>query len=836
MDVVSIDAGKAFMEAIEHAIDDSDVVLIVIGPGWESATDQRGDARLWDPADPVRAEIETALAADVRTIPVVVGGATMPTLDSVPESLRPLVGINAVELLDRRWAGDVADLVDVMHRRAVGRPSAGSLPSSVSSLIGRRELIEEVSSTLLDRRLLTLTGAGGSGKTRVALEVATRWRDDGRYAWFVGLAGARDATNTTDAVLTALGVTARGDEGLDAAVRSLRLHPGLLVVDNCEHVIEGVADLITRLVTGAPDVRVIATSREPLGLEGEWIALVPPLGLPSHSLSFDEASANESVRLFVDRASAAPGFSLTQGNLGAVVDICGRVDGLPLGIELAAARARSMSVHEIAAHLSQRHDLLSGGRGRGHHATMAAAIDWSVDLLTPEDRTLFERLAVFVAPFPIEGAESVGKGSGGGTMDVARGVASLVDKSLLTMESREIGTVYRYLEPVRQRAEVLLELDDEQLDVGEAHAAWVADLTERGEVGFRGPDQPVWMARLTASMPDIRKALAWLPATGGHSVYRTRIAGDIWWLTANLDADEWGPLPARVLETAVREDPSWPLLVAAAAIQAMFALELRNAEELALRALRSCPRSSLAAMVASTTIGSVQRERGEFEAALARHREDERLAHEALEPWWEARARYSGGLVHMMKGDPAPAREDLLVAMRGFAKLGEPSSVLDCCAALYGLAHLEGDEAAAVAAIESMDPWVEGALPESAAFATIARAELDLRRGEVTSALSGALTAVEQSMLLGTANDVSMNALEVVAACLAVEGRLELAVELVAAGESFLPMDKRFGSDVRRADREGLLVDARIALGPEAFTRAWRAGASARFEDLLATI
>lgn len=827
IDVASIDAGRDFAQAIEQAIEASDVTLVVIGPSWAGAADGQGNLRLWDPADPVRVEVETALSCGTRTIPVLVGGSSMPGAASVPDAVRPLIRLNAVELLDRRWADDVAGLVDLMERRG-GGPAIGWLPASISSFVGREGLIADAMETLAATRLLTLIGPGGVGKTRLSLEMATAWRGDERPAWFAALTPVRHAGGVVEVVLTALRIGARGEEGVDAAVRLLRLHPGLLVVDNCEHVLDDAAGLIAALIAGAPDLRVIATSREPLGLEGERTIAVPPLSLPNAGTRADEASTHEAIGMFVDRAAAAGEFTLTEENVGSVAEICRQVAGLPLGIELAAALVRSLSPEDIAARLSAHQELLSG-KQRGHHATITSAIDWSVDLLEPSERRLFERLAVFEAPFPLEAVEAVAEAPG-----AVRDVAALVDKSLLVMERAGAGTVYRYLEPIRLRAAELLASGGEQASAERAHAWWIADLAERAEGRIRGPEQATWVARLVASFPDVRKALAFEPA-GGRD-HRVAIVGNLWWQSAFLDTMEWSTVTGRLMSSADPDDPGRPLLIAAAAIQHLFTMSLTRAEELGREVLSVAPRSSLAGMIASTTIGSVQRERGEYAAALARHAEDVTIARDASQSWWEMRARYSCGLVLMASGDPTSARRDLEKACRLAERLEDPSSVIDCLRTLYDLALLDGSVAGAESAIERTGPWVDDAAPEEKAWVPLSRAEVALSRGSVEAALEFAMLAVERSMLLGHATDTTAIALEIVAACLARMHRHDEAVRLVAAAESFLPLHRRFFLESPGFDRERLLVDLRIAIGPAAFAAAWKAGSLTRFEDLLATL
>jgi predicted ATPase/DNA-binding SARP family transcriptional activator len=339
-----------------------------------------------------------------------------------------------------------------------------NLPAPLTELVGRAEAVTDVRRLLGPGRLVTLTGSGGVGKTRLAVETATQLVDrfpDG--VWLVELAGLgrpgeQDATGSlAEVVMTALGMREDAPPGppgsapmgltkrLASALRSQRL---LLVLDNCEHVVEPVAELAAALLRTAPELRILATSREPLGLIGEVVFVVPPL---------EQSSA---VRLFVARAAAAPGFTAASGDAGAVAALCRRLDGIPLALELAASRVRALSVQELVARLDDRFRLLAAGP-RGvlpRQRTLRATIDWSWDLLTEPERMVLRRLAVHADGFALQAAESVCAGDGVRAEEVLALLVRLVDRSLVTMASDEGGTRYRLLESV---ADYCLERLDE---------------------------------------------------------------------------------------------------------------------------------------------------------------------------------------------------------------------------------------------------------------------------------------------------------------------------------------------------------------------------------------
>ena len=330
----------------------------------------------------------------------------------------------------------------------------GNLPAETTSFIGRRRELAELRKKLAATRLVSLLGPGGVGKTRLALRAASELgRNFSGGAWLVELADVRDPALVGNAVMAALDLRDQAaTEPSTLLLAYLRDKDLLLVVDNCEHLLAAAAKLVSEVLTHAPGVRVIATSREPLSVQGEHVVPVPPLGLASVHANepLPQLRQNEAVMLFVERADAASGaFELTAANQGAVADICRRLDGLPLAIELAAVRTRVLSVEQILERLSDRFGLLSGS-GRAalpRHQTLQTAIDWSHHLLTLEEQVLFRRLCVFAGRFEIEDAEATA-----GPGEVLDQLSSLVDKSLVIKEDASGTAVYRLHETLREYA------------------------------------------------------------------------------------------------------------------------------------------------------------------------------------------------------------------------------------------------------------------------------------------------------------------------------------------------------------------------------------------------
>jgi predicted ATPase/DNA-binding CsgD family transcriptional regulator len=339
----------------------------------------------------------------------------------------------------------------------------------MTSFVGRRGELAEVTSKLTEARLVSLVGPGGVGKTRLAIRAAAGLaRGFPGGAWLVELADIREPALVGNAVVAALDLRDHATDGPQALLRSyLRDKRLLLVVDNCEHLLDGAGRLLAAVLKAAPGVRVIATSREPLSVPGEHVVPVPPLGLPpaDPSLPLARLRQNEAITLFAERAVAGSGrFELTGANRAAVVDLCRRLDGLPLAIELAAVRTRVLTAHQILDRLTDRFGLLTGG-GRAalpRHQTLRTTIDWSHDLLTREERTLLRRLFVFAGKFTIEAVESVC------TVDNALDVlSSLVDKSLVLKEDVKEVACYRLHETMREFAGL------KAREAGEQHAVEV---------------------------------------------------------------------------------------------------------------------------------------------------------------------------------------------------------------------------------------------------------------------------------------------------------------------------------------------------------------------------
>jgi non-specific serine/threonine protein kinase len=398
----------------------------------------------------------------------------------------------------------------------------------LSAFVGRAAELERIRSLLQGTRLLTLTGAGGSGKTRLALETVTGGRAGHDVAW-VELSSLEDPALLPQHVAESAGFpdevpTAR------ALAQLLHGHPRLLVLDNCEHLVDACADLATSLLQACPDLKILATSREALGVRGERAWLVPPLALPDPEAGEDGIRASEAVRLFVDRArDVAPDFTLGPGNAPTVAAICHALDGIPLAIELAAARVRVLSVGQILERLGASLDLLAAGSRTTlpRHRTLRAALDWSYDLLDDDRRILLHRMSVFRGGATLDAVESICAEGEDARIGMLDALASLVDRSLVVVREQNGEARYRLLETVRQYAVERLGVSGGEDDIRRRHAAYFSSLAAEAEPHLTLPSRPGWLARLLAELDNLREALAWTRhrAPADHVV----LVGRLWW-------------------------------------------------------------------------------------------------------------------------------------------------------------------------------------------------------------------------------------------------------------------------------------------------------------------
>jgi predicted ATPase/class 3 adenylate cyclase len=416
-----------------------------------------------------------------------------------------------------------------------------NLPQQTTSFVGRERELREISERLREVRLLTLVGTGGLGKTRLSLQVAADVLDafpDG--AWFIELAAISDESRVVQAVATALGV--KEEPGLslvDSLIRFLSSRHLLLILDNCEHLVRACAELCKRILQSTPDVRVLASSREALRVGGEVTYAVHPLSVPDPARQWTQASLAqfEAARLFVSRVTAAqPAFAFDDDNAPAIAEICHRLDGIPLALELAAARARSLPVKTIAGRLSDRFRLLSRGDQTAlpRQQTLRALIDWSHDLLSEPERILFRRLGVFAGGWTLEAAEAV---CGGAPLDAEQVIdllTLLVEKSLVAIDP--LSGHYRFLDTIAQYARERLQDGGDNDAVRSRHLDHYLALAEKARPEFSGPHQAEWLARFDLESDNVSQAHAWCAHAddGARKDLRLVYGARIYWFTRGM--------------------------------------------------------------------------------------------------------------------------------------------------------------------------------------------------------------------------------------------------------------------------------------------------------------
>ncbi len=511
----------------------------------------------------------------------------------------------------------------------------GNLPGELSSFIGRRREMAEVERRLAEYRLLTLTGPGGSGKTRLAMEVGRAVQPgypDG--VWLVELAALGEGELVAQTVATALGVSERANEAIGASlIANLRSRRLLLLLDNCEHLVEACAHLAELLLSSCPDIHILATSREPLAVPGEGVWPVPPLSLPaaqpwrgpeSGPATLDSYRQSEAVQLFEARARAAlPSFELTTENGPWTAEVCRRLDGLPLALELAAAHVRAYPVRTIAEHLDDRLQLFKA-RARTalpRHQTLEAALDWSYALLSDAEQHVLQQLSVFAGGWTLDAAEAVCV-LDAADADVIQLLSNLIDKSLVVVDHAGGGRRYHFLETIRQYARRKLAAAGQAGPTRDRHLVYFVRWAESSGPFLVGPEQSRWVAEFELDHDNLRAALDWCGVGPGKEELGLRLAaacGDFWNLRGHLA--EGRERLAAVLAAAGPEmrtkERAWALIWAAhlAYLQSDFTATEALAHE-ALTIYRGLgPAGRVGVALALDWLGEVATEVGDYENA-----------------------------------------------------------------------------------------------------------------------------------------------------------------------------------------------------------------------------
>ncbi|MFC9360270.1 protein kinase [Rhodococcus sp. NPDC057014] len=533
--------------------------------------------------------------------------------------------------------------------------ATGSLPLELTSFVGRRHELTEAKNLLAGSRLVTLTGIGGVGKTRLAMRVAAavqRDYDDG--ARLIELGELRDGSSLVDALAAAVGVRDHSTRPLrEVLIEFLTSRELLLVLDNCEQMVDAVAELAGLLLRACPRVRILATSREPLVIGGEAVLRVPPLGVPDpeRTPSVRGLPKYDAVTLFADRAAAAvPGFVLTEANAAAVAGICHRLDGLPLPIELAAARLRAMSPEQILQRLTDRYALLSrGSRGAPtRQQTLRLSVDWSFELCTAREQLVWGRLAVFAGSFELDAAEQV-CGDGLGPDGLLDTLTSLADKSILIREEHGPVVRFRMLETLREYGYEKLEQTGETVTLRRRHRDWYEALAVDADAEWISARQLDWIARLKREQPNLREALEFSVDDDPAAGLRTATALFLFWSSQGTynEGRRW-------LEQLLARQSGPPTLEWAKAIYC------------------------------ASVMANVQ---GDLETGAALVAEGRTLAAQTTDPMMRAFVSFADGMLALLGGDPVRARAHLEPALAEFSERGERTLEV---AALYPLGTAYG--------------------------------------------------------------------------------------------------------------------------------------------------
>jgi predicted ATPase/DNA-binding XRE family transcriptional regulator len=728
-------------------------------------------------------------------------------------------------------------------------PGLPRLPAPLTSFVGRQHELAEVRALLSRRdapvRLLTLTGPGGSGKTRLALEAAAPLADHfpAGIGW-VELGILAEDELVPQAVAAALGVKETPPTPIEVTLAAhLKPHRTLIVLDNCEHLVQACAELAASLLRQCPGLQILATSRAALQILGEVTVNVPPLALPQVEDVQDPRHLQEieSVRLLVERAQAVRSdFALTQANSAAVVEICRRLDGIPLALELAATRLRALTPEQLAARLDDRFRLLTGGSRTAlpRQQTLRALIGWSHDLLSGTEQTLFRRLAVFAGGCTLEAAEAVCSFGVLAWSDVLDLLTSLVDKSLLTLREEEDGMRYVFLETIREYALEQLALAGETQTLHVRHFDFYLGLAEvGGEIIFAGREQPSWLRRLQRDQDNLRAALDW--SLDAAPVQAVQLAGALWsfWNESDqiMEGHTW---LQRALDAGGGAAPVARRARGVSGLATMFYRrnEFGRAAELHREALDLFRQAgdwrgeavSLNNLAAQLTL------QGDYETPVA-------LFHECLaiaQPQDDFHVLYMAncnlGLNHLYSGRLDIAEPTLLVALAAARRTENPMSVGTILHNLGELALRRGDEQAAYERFQESEEQLRP-LNSNLGIGVNAwgRGVARYRQGQFSAAIAEFQKALVHLAAAASRMHV-VDSLEWLALALVEIHGTQPAIRLLGAASALRQeMGYQVVAAMPQENFDRKLAELRDGLGGEEFRAAWDAGSRTSMEQAI---
>jgi predicted ATPase/class 3 adenylate cyclase len=720
-----------------------------------------------------------------------------------------------------------------------------NLPRQLTSFIGREKEMAEVKRLLSTAYLVTLTGSGGAGKTRLALQVAAEMVDD--YpdgVWLAEFAPIADPALVPKTVASALNVPEQPGRAMtETLVDALRPKALLLVLDNCEHLLAACRGLIAALLSTCPEVRILATSREGLGVPGEALWRVPSLSLPEdifHLPPPEGLVLYDAVRLFVDRAvAAAQGFTVTSENAPAVALVCQRLDGIPLAIELAAARVKVLAVEQIAARLDDRFRLLTGGSPTllPRQQTLRATLDWSYGLLSDQERTLLRRLSVFAGGWTLDAAEAVCAGGGIEASDILDLLTQLVDKSLVVAETQRGEARYRLLETVRQYGwDRLVELS-ETADVRTRHRDWYLHLAERADPKLRGPEQGVWGRRLEAEHDNLRAALEWSKTEEGDADAWLRLAGALhwFWFMRNYLSEGRERLEEALATNRNASVPARANVLCGAGTLAWRQGDIKRAEILlqeSLALFRKLGENSGMAFSLHHLAHVAERQRDFREATV--------LFDESLARFKEAGNTWGGGLTlecmggsALLRGDYDGARALLEESSLIYREVGESLGLSLVLRKLGTVAEQQGDYERATALLEQ---GLALARQSGGRYAIPGMqqslGDVALRRGDCLRAAALYRESLIQQRGVGDKPGIT-RCLEGLAAVACARSRYGEGARILGAAEALREATGFQPAPFEQADHDHLVVSVRATLGDAAFAAAWSEGRAMTLEQAI---
>lgn len=747
-----------------------------------------------------------------------------------------------------RFARGLSPIPDRPIGSSAPKPQS-NLPLSLTRFIGREKEIQDVVGLVLRHPLVTLTGPGGVGKTRLSLEAASRVLEnypDG--VWLVEVAPIFDPILVPRAAADTIGLREEsGRPVMERLSRYFQHKRMLLVLDNCEHLVDACASLADGILRVSPGVHILATSREALNIQGEVAYQVPSMSLPEQGelMPIEQLREFEAIELFIDRAHRAmPSFHASDENAPSLVQICRQLDGIPLAIELAAAKAGVLHLDQINERLADRFRLLAHGSraGPARHQTLQAAIDWSYDLLTRPEQVLFRRLSVFLNGWTLEAAEAICPDVDLPGEDMLDLLVQLVNKSLVRGEERMGAARFYMLETIREYALRKLHQSGEWDALSRRHLTYFAHLVGKAQLHFRGPDQSIWYNHLDNDLDNLRTALTWVGGSEAVEI-QIQLAADLWRYWKNRGHILEGSLHLQRLfqqvpEGPARQSPSFARALAAAGSLAYYEGDFSYSEQTRTEALKIYQSLNDSAGVADCLIGlgNTAISQGKYDAAREFYEQGLRIRESLGDRWGIARLLGNLGLAAYYQMDYPRARSLHTQSLSLFREQGDEESIANELVNLGDVARQQGELSEALllyqesAAISRRlkDRWGLG-------YAALGMADIALARYELSTAsifYRECLTAFQRS-----ADQIGLPfALESVSTLALTWNQPELAARILGAAETLREGTSSPLPPPNQASYQAVRATLKETLSPGRFQSAWSQGQSMAMDQVIAMV